>query len=143
MAVSHGSRLIVGRRESGTQKVAHNEVEVFDVATKTWTNWPSLGRGRHGSGFAILGDYVYTASGSGNRGGGPELTTIERLKLPLTATMQLSNRLPSNGIQRRFPFTDRKHPSRQTQIRSRTIDCCHIRAREVSYTVRGFYAADG
>ena len=82
MAMTWGDEVIVGGGESGDQKVAHDEVEAFNVHTKTWRKWPSLNRGRHGSGFAIVGDYVYTASGSGNRGGGPELTSIERLKLP-------------------------------------------------------------
>lgn len=76
------NEIIVGGGESMAHEVAHNQVEAFNVETKTWRNWPSLQRGRHGSGFAVVGDYVYIASGSGNRGGGPELTSIERLKLP-------------------------------------------------------------
>ena len=40
-------------------------------------------QGRHGTGFCIIDKFVYTVSGSGNRGGGPELYSIERLKLPL------------------------------------------------------------
>ena len=144
MAVSHGSRLIVGGGESGTQNVAHNEVEVFDVATKTWINWPSLGRGRHGSGFAILGDCVYTASGSGNRGGGPELTTIERLKLPTdsddavvepTAKQWHTKTLSFHGPQ----TSESANPNPFTDYRLLVT----FEHAEVSYTVRGFYAADG
>lgn len=82
MAMTWKGEVIVGGGESGTQKVAHNQVEAFNPTTKTWREWPTLARGRHGSGFAVVGDYVYTASGSGNRGGGPELVSIEKLKLP-------------------------------------------------------------
>lgn len=82
MAMAWNDEIVVGGGESMSQRPAHDEVEAFDVRTGRWSQWPSLGRGRHGSGFAIIGDAVYTASGSGNRGGGPELTTIERLKLP-------------------------------------------------------------
>lgn len=81
MAMAWGGAIIVGGGESGAQKVAHNEVEALDVVSKIWRTWPRLHRGRHGSGFAIIGDYAYTASGSGDRGGGPELTSIEKLKL--------------------------------------------------------------
>ena len=86
MATSWGDEVIVGGGESVSQKAAHAELEAFNPTTGLWRSWPSLKRGRHGSGFAIIGDYVYTASGSGNRGGGPELTTIERLKLPVSGS---------------------------------------------------------
>lgn len=81
MAVVWKDEVVVGGGET-TRKTAHNDVEAYDVVTKTWRDWPSLQRGRHGSGFAIIGDYMYTASGSGNRGGSPELSSLERIKLP-------------------------------------------------------------
>lgn len=82
MAFARKDEVIFGGGESGEQEAAHAEVEAFNVKTQTWRDWPKLQRGRHGTGFAIIGDYVYTASGSSNRGGGPELTSLERLKLP-------------------------------------------------------------
>jgi len=82
MAFGWGNEVIIGGGESGSQEAAHSEVEAFNIHTHTWRDWPSLQRGRHGSAFAVIGDYVYAASGSGNRGGGPELTSLERLKLP-------------------------------------------------------------
>lgn len=82
MAIAWGNEIVIGGGESGTQIEAHNEVEAFDIISETWRAWPNLQRGRHGSGFAIIDNYLYTASGSGNRGGEPELTTLERLKLP-------------------------------------------------------------
>lgn len=79
---SWNDEVIIGGGESMKQELAHSEVEAFNVQTKTWKSWPSFNTGRHGSGFAIIGDYVYTASGCGKRGGSPELTSVERLKLP-------------------------------------------------------------
>ncbi|GAA4460761.1 kelch repeat-containing protein [Novipirellula rosea] len=80
MVMAWGEEIVIGGRES-TQKTAHDQVEAYNVKTGQWRDWPSLERGRHGSGFAIVGDHVYTASGSGGRGGSPGLTSIERLKL--------------------------------------------------------------
>lgn len=81
MAFAWNGEVIVGGGET-KRLTAHNEVEAFNVADGTWRKWPSLQRGRHGSGFAVVGNYVYTASGCGNRGGSPELTSVERLRLP-------------------------------------------------------------
>lgn len=74
-------KLVVGCGESADQKSAHDEVEVFDPETNGWSAWPSLKQGRHGTGLVRIGDAIYTASGSGNRGGGPELESTERLQL--------------------------------------------------------------
>ena len=82
MALAWGDEIIIGGGESGAQKQAHRELEAYNLVTKKWRRWPDLIRGRHGSSFAVVGDFVYTASGSGNRGGGPELTSLERLRLP-------------------------------------------------------------
>ncbi|TWU58335.1 Kelch repeat-containing protein [Rubripirellula reticaptiva] len=79
--VAIGGKLVVGGGESGNEKKAHDEIEVFDPASDSWSTYPPLGRGRHGTGLVVIGDSLYTASGSGNRGGSPELTTTERLKL--------------------------------------------------------------
>lgn len=81
MTLAWDNKLIIGGGESEHQEPAHSEVEVFDIDSQSWLKWPSLNQGRHGSGFVIIGDYLYTASGCGMRGGEPELTSIERLKL--------------------------------------------------------------
>ena len=81
-AFSYKNLIIVGGGETAEQVTAHNEVEAFNTKTKLWSKWPSLKQGRHGTGFAVIGDYVYVASGSGKHGGEPELTSIERLDLP-------------------------------------------------------------
>jgi len=82
MAIAWGEQIFVAGGESATQVVAHNEVEVFDVRGNRWRTHLPLNRGRHGTGFAIVDGYLYTAAGCGNRGGEPELTSIERLRLP-------------------------------------------------------------
>jgi hypothetical protein len=73
--------VVVGGGESLTQTTAHAEVQALDTTTGRWTAWPSFVQGRHGSGIDRLGNTLYVASGSGNRGGSPELTTIESAEL--------------------------------------------------------------
>ncbi len=82
MARAVGPFLLVAGGESMAQKESHAQVEALDTRTGTWSAWPSLQRGRHGSGIARHGDTLYIAAGSGNRGGSPELDTIEALDLP-------------------------------------------------------------
>ncbi len=151
MAFSWNGQIIVGGGESGSQEAAHQEVEAFDTRVNQWRAWPSLNRGRHGSGFALIGDYLYTASGTGNRGGEPELTSLERLKLSSTLDdapvisshhaaqeavmqwhkLQLSFIGPETSeIAAENPFTDYRLNVTFTQGNK-------------SRTIRGFYAADG
>ena len=82
MIATWNNEILIGGGESENQVPAHNEVEAFDTVSQTWRNWPSLNQGRHGSAFVEIEGYIYTASGCGRRGGEPELTSIERLKLP-------------------------------------------------------------
>ncbi len=81
MSIAVGRHLVVAGGESMAQGTAHADVHALDTATGTWTAWPSFIRGRHGSGLARLGDRLYVASGSGNRGGKPELESVELLDL--------------------------------------------------------------
>ena len=78
-----GKDIVVAGGETAGQKPAHNEVEAWDTEKACWHDYPSLNQGRHGTALVLHEGYVYTCSGSGNRGGSPELTTTERLKLPL------------------------------------------------------------
>ncbi|MEP3479804.1 MAG: galactose oxidase [Fuerstiella sp.] len=82
MAINVNGKLVVGGGESGDQKTAHREVHIYDPAKQVWSSWSAFQRGRHGSGFAIADGKLFTASGSGNQGGSPELDSIERLILP-------------------------------------------------------------
>lgn len=79
--VAYKRKLIVIGGESGTQKIAHNEVDVYDTKTNQWKTWKNLNRGRHGTQAFIYKSAIYTVAGCGNRGGSPELNTVERLKL--------------------------------------------------------------
>ena len=63
--------------ESDAMEAAHHQVEALDVATGAWQAWPRLQRGRHGTQAAVYDGAIYVAAGSGNRGGGPELTSLE------------------------------------------------------------------
>lgn len=80
MAFVWGDEIVVAGGETN-QAVAHEEVEAFNVRTGKWRRWPGFARARHGTGIAAIDGVAYTASGSGNRGGGPELTSVERLPL--------------------------------------------------------------
>ncbi|WPR70399.1 kelch repeat-containing protein [Flavobacterium sp. NG2] len=75
--VYHNEILVIGG-ESIRQGHAHNEVDALNITNHTWRVFPSLVRGRHGSGILNYKDVLYIASGSGNRGGSPELTTMEK-----------------------------------------------------------------
>ena len=78
---ANGNVLVVGG-ESAAQTEAHHEVEALDVTTKKWETWPSMLRGRHGSSVLNYKGELYIASGCGNRGGNPELDSMEKLPLP-------------------------------------------------------------
>lgn len=75
-SVALGSAILVLGGESDFQNPAHAEVEVLDTKTGEWHNLPALPQGRHGTGVVWYNQQLYTASGSGNRGGGPELTDL-------------------------------------------------------------------
>ncbi|MEM6911417.1 MAG: hypothetical protein AAF555_07510 [Verrucomicrobiota bacterium] len=80
MAVAHEETIFVVGGESG-QDLAHREVERFSFAESRWLPCPPLNRGRHGAGLAIHGGQMYVASGSGKRGGKPELDSVEAISV--------------------------------------------------------------
>ncbi len=79
-SVTLGNKVLVIGGESHTQEPSHSEVEALDTETLTWEKLPMLQKGRHGTGAVNVGGRIYTVAGSGNRGGGPELNSIEVLK---------------------------------------------------------------
>ena len=81
-AVGRDGKVIVIGGESGKQSSAHAEVEALTLGDGHWETLPPLNQGRHGTGAAFVGDDLYIAAGSGGRGGGPELSTIEKLHWP-------------------------------------------------------------
>ncbi len=72
-----GDEVIVLGGESTAHEEAHNEVEALNINTLEWRTLPPLNKGRHGTGAAVYNGNIYMAAGSGNRGGGPELTSME------------------------------------------------------------------
>lgn len=73
-----GRALFIGG-ESDAHVEAHNEVEAYNPKTNKWEKLPNLIQGRHGTGAVVLNGKIYTVSGAGNRGGGPELDEMEVL----------------------------------------------------------------
>lgn len=76
-SANFNDKYVVIGGESDKQEAAHEEVEVYDPALKTWVSWPSLIHGRHGTQAVVMNDVLIVGAGSGNRGGGPELTSFE------------------------------------------------------------------
>lgn len=76
-SVLMGDQVIVIGGESGAMEAAHHQVEALDINTGEWDSLPSLNQGRHGTQAFVFDDKIYIAAGSGNRGGGPELTSME------------------------------------------------------------------
>ncbi|WP_229796712.1 Kelch repeat-containing protein [Algibacter mikhailovii] len=72
-----GNDLVLIGGESSSQKVAHNEVDAYNIETKLWQPLNHLNRGRHGSQAIVYDDKIYIVAGSGNRGGSPELVSLE------------------------------------------------------------------
>ncbi len=63
------------------QASAHSETQCLNLESGTWSFAAPLNRGRHGTAAIKYENQLYIASGSGNRGGGPELTSIEKYTL--------------------------------------------------------------
>lgn len=80
-SIAVDGRLIVAGGETWLQPTAHSEVERFDPATGQWDLLPPLAHGRHGTGLVWYAGALHIASGCGNRGGNPELDSMERLLL--------------------------------------------------------------
>ena len=76
--VKNGKLIVIGG-ESVSQKTAHNEIEVLDLSTNKWQPTIKLKRGRHGTQSLLFNNKIYIAAGSGNRGGKPELSSLEIL----------------------------------------------------------------
>ncbi len=78
-ATLYGKDILVMGGESFNQVPAHAEVEALNLKTKQWRQLRPMLQGRHGTGVILHQGQLFVASGSGNRGGGPELSTMECL----------------------------------------------------------------
>lgn len=81
-AISAGNVAIVTGGESGSQTTAHSEVEALDPEDGSWRTLPSLQTGRHGTQLIYSEGQLYISAGSGDRGGGPELNSLEKYVIP-------------------------------------------------------------
>ncbi len=79
--IAVNNRILVLGGESMEQPIAHNEVHALNPATGEWTLHSTFATGRHGSGTILFNNALYIASGSGKRGGQPELDSLETLPL--------------------------------------------------------------
>ena len=82
MAVARDGKVLVIGGESPSQPQAHAQVEMLSLADGKWSAWPSVNQGRHGTGAAMLGNELYVAAGCANRGGSPELNSVEKIIWP-------------------------------------------------------------
>lgn len=77
-AILFNGDVVVAGGESPVQEKAHSEVEVLNLTTNEWKKMPPLIEGRHGTGLLKYEGGLCIASGCGNRGGEPELFTMEK-----------------------------------------------------------------
>lgn len=62
------------------QKLAHNQTQSLDLLTGRWAVHHNMITGRHGTNAIVHNGAIYTAAGSGTRGGG-KLTSLEIFSL--------------------------------------------------------------
>ncbi|GHA27987.1 hypothetical protein GCM10007103_06840 [Salinimicrobium marinum] len=74
--VYNGNPTVLGG-ESDAQEAAHAEVEMLEISSGTWKKLPDMKKGRHGTQAVAVNNVIIIGAGSGNRGGGPELTSFE------------------------------------------------------------------
>lgn len=75
--ITEGDRLIVLGGESMAHVAAHSEVEAYDVSEGRWISLPPMLQGRHGMQAIHYQGKVYVGGGCSDRGGGPELTSVD------------------------------------------------------------------
>lgn len=151
-AFGWNNQVVIVGGESDVQVPAHSESQAFNITSRTWSAWPQLVQGRHGSGVAIANGHAYIASGSGNRGGGPELVSIERLKLPVNATETTASASDTViSVHQQFhtvtlnfngPETDEMAAVNPFSDFKLTVNFTHQESGQV-ISIPGFYAADG
>lgn len=148
-AFGWNNSIVIGGGETAEQEEAHNEVEAFNAKTNLWSKWPSLNQGRHGTGFAVIGNYVYTASGSGKHGGEPELTSIERLELPQGDAAPLTEIVDTTAVHMQWHTLTLSFKGPESSEMAQENPFLNYRLlvdfknEETQQTIRGFYAADG
>lgn len=64
-----------------SQDLAHSDTQILDIKSGEWSLGAPMQRGRHGSQAVVHEGEIFVAAGSGGRGGGPELSSIECFSL--------------------------------------------------------------
>lgn len=149
-AITWQKEILIGGGESTSQHPAHADVEAFNPATGTWRTWPSLLQGRHGTGLVIVDEYMYTVSGAGNRGGGPELTTTERLKLPTEKNDENTTFKGDTTLVHKqwhpltlsFKGPETSETAKENPFLNYRLSV-EFKHESAEHRIRGFYAADG
>ena len=67
---------IIGGESMFTNE-AHNEIEIWNLKLEKWMPIKYLERGRHGTQAISYSNKIWIAAGCGNRGGSPELNSLE------------------------------------------------------------------
>lgn len=67
---------IIGGESTFTTE-AHNEIEIWNLKMERWMPINYLIQGRHGTQAIVYRNNIYIAAGCGNRGGSPELNSLE------------------------------------------------------------------
>lgn len=93
-ATVYNNQYVVIGGESESQENSHNEVEALDPVSGKWSSLSPLKFGRHGTQAVTAGEFLITGSGSGNRGGGPELISYEILSASGAASFELPAQEP-------------------------------------------------
>jgi len=111
-AISVGDEVLIIGGESGDQTVSHNEVEALNPVTGEWWQLPPLQTGRHGTQPVLSEGRLFIEAGSGDRGGGPELSNLEMYTIPglaakedepiVAGTLQLSDETHDFGTVRPY-----------------------------------------
>lgn len=72
---AHGNEVIITGGEGFGQ--TWGETEALNVETRDWRSIGELRQPRHGTQMFLYNNQLYIAAGSGDQGGGPELTSME------------------------------------------------------------------
>ncbi len=81
--VANSKLMVIGGETEG-QTTAHYETEALDPKTNTWTTMDALNTARHATQALFYHAKIYITTGSGNRGGGPELISQEFLEIEIS-----------------------------------------------------------
>ena len=142
MTTSFGNYVIVAGGESGIQASAHNEVDAFNVLSQQWQSLPNLNRGRHGGGMALIDDDLFIISGSGNRGGEPELVSLEKLAIAKVLEQQIMPLYRPIALPISGPMLSESSEVNPFTDYLMLADFVHSSSGK-HYRIRGFFNADG